>query len=390
MVRGVYPSLGAFFEADIEEPEEILFGVHRGEVAGLLAMTNYGKSTALLNATLSLAAGEACWPLVPEASEPRRILYIDSESPATCARADLRKMIHGVTNSRVAKENFVIVVDASINGEPLNLSRNEHFKRIVALGKIHRADLVIVDTAASTFELQDENSNAEVTKRVMNPLKRLAREVNCAVFFTHHIGKGNETQTGEAAYRGRGASAFGALSRVIFTIERDAKKGTEYIVLSCAKIKGQPFEPVLMKLNMDTRWFEICAERPESKPESLTAQDVAAFVAEQIEARTKDIKNHFKDRASARTVADRIADAEHLGLIMKPNEQAPWSLCNGKKAHFEDSAQLITESTGAAPVQLCNSYKGLHSCTVRVKWWLKRGVFLLSELWRGGATPYTL
>jgi hypothetical protein len=210
-----------------------------------------------------------------------------------------------------------------INGSPLNLSKPDHFKRVVALANSHRADLVVIDTAASAFELQDENSNAEVTRRVLNPLKQLARECNCAVIFTHHMGKATETQTGEGAYRGRGASAFGALSRTIFTLERDAKKGLEYIVLNCAKVKGQPFEPVLMKLNIDTRWFELCDKKPEARPEPPTAQEVADFVAGQDEARTEDIKKHFASRGSARTIDNRIKDAARLGLIMKPNQKAP-------------------------------------------------------------------
>src|SRR5262249_18379109 len=139
---------------------------------------------------------------------------------------------------KTARQNFMIIVDASIKESPLSLSKPDHFKYIMALAKYYHVDLVGVDTAASAFELMDENSNAEVTRRVMNPLKQLAREANCAVIFTHHIGKSNETQTGEGAYRGRGASAFGALSRTIFTLERDPKKGSEYIVLTCAKIKG--------------------------------------------------------------------------------------------------------------------------------------------------------
>ena len=261
-------------------------------------------------------------------------------------------MIQGVSNINAAKENFIPVVDATINGTPLNLSKPDHFKHIVALAKTHRVDLVAVDTAASAFELQDENNNAEITRRVMNPLKHLARDGNCAVIFTHHIGKANETQTGEGAYRGRGASAFGALSRTVFTLERDVKKGPEYIVLSCAKIKGQAFEPVLMKLNHETRWFELCDEKPEAKPHPPTTQEIADFVVEQGEARTDDIKKHFAGRASARTISDRIAEAERLKLIAKPNQQAPWRVCNGRNGHLTALPQTADKSRVTGSVQL--------------------------------------
>jgi hypothetical protein len=335
-VTGVYLNLNAFFNAKFAEPEQILFGLHRGEVAGLLAVTNYGKSTKLLNDALSIAAGEKLWPLASIVPQPRRVLYLDFESPVSRAKADLQTMIRGISNGQEARQNFMIVVDASIRESPLSLSKPDHFKYVVALAKHHRAHLVVIDTAASAFELMDENSNAEVTRRVMNPLKQLAREVNCAVIFTHHIGKSNETQTGEGAYRGRGASAFGALSRTIFTLERDTKKGPEYIVLTCAKIKGQPFEPVLLKLNHETRWFETCDEKPEARPQPPTAQEIAEFVKAHPST-TADLCEQYKERASKRTVEQRIRDAERLGLIFKPNQKAPWCFRNSKN---DDSLPL--------------------------------------------------
>jgi hypothetical protein len=360
-IKGVYTTLDALFAAQIDEPEQILFGVHRGEVASMFAITNYGKTTLLNNIALSIAAGEALWPLASFIPKPRRVLYIDSESTASLTRADLQTMIRGISNSKASRENFALVVDASINGSPLSLSRPEHFKWIVALAKSHKADLVVIDTAASAFELQDENSNAEITRRVMNPLKQLASLADCAVIFTHHIGKANETQSGEAAYKGRGASAFGALSRTIFTIEKDAKKGQEYIVLSCAKVKGQPFEPVLLKLNRDTRWFEMCSDGPSAKPEPLTAQEVAAFVEKRTEARTAEICEHFEQRAGRRTIEDRIREAERLGLITKENQKAPWHFRNDENGHSSDSGEVTAESTdkefpqSANPIRDCGN-----------------------------------
>jgi replicative DNA helicase len=314
-IQGFYPSLEALIAADLSEAEEIFYSVRRGDVAGLLAVTNYGKTTLLLNLALKLTAGEICLPLADEVLTPRRVLWLDFETPPVQLRRDILTMLQRIDNPALAKQNFIIGVDASINGEPLNLSRVEHFKRVMAWARGYKVDLVVVDTAASAFELQDENSNAEVTRRVLNPLKRLAREANCAVVFTHHIGKANETQTGEAAYRGRGASAFGALSRVIFTLEKDSAKGPEYVVLSCAKAKGESIQPTLMRLNILTRWFEVCQEAPTAKPVAPTAQEIADFVAEQEQARTEDIATHFKGRASARTIVYRVTEAERLGLI---------------------------------------------------------------------------
>jgi hypothetical protein len=328
-VSGVYSNLNAFFNAEFEEPEAILTGLHRGEVGGLLAVTNYGKSTELLNVALSIAAGQKLLPLASNVPQPRRVLYLDFESPASRAKADLQTMIRNISNVQEAKENFMIVVDAYFKVSPLCLSNPEHFNYIEELAKFHRADLVVIDTVASAFELADENSNAEVTRRVMNPFKRLAREVKCAVIYSHHIGKANETQSGDGAYRGRGASAFGALSRTIFTLERDAKKGPGYVVLSCPKIKGEGFEPVLLKLNQEMRWFEVCADKPEAKLEPPTVQEIAEFAKAQPST-TAEIYEYFKGRAGRRTVEQRIQEANNLGLIFKQNQKAPWAFRNGQ------------------------------------------------------------
>lgn len=360
-VHGFYPSLDALFDADLYEPEEIMRAVRRGEVTGLMAVTNYGKSTVLFNASLSLAAGEVCFPLTSFASTPRRILYLDFENPAAMLRSDLQTMLRQIKHREIAQGNFIPVVDASVKGEPLRLSRADHFKVVIAWTKACKADLVVIDTAASAFELQDENSNAEVTRRLMNPLKKLASEANCAVVFTHHIGKANETQATEGAYRGRGASAFGALARTILTIERDAKKGDGYIVLSTQKAKGPAFEPTLMRLNRETRWFELCDEKPEAKPEPPSAHEIAEFVREKVEARTEEIKYHFTNRASDRTIANRIREAAKLKLIFKPNQQVPWRVCKGEDGYFEGFSEITEESIASDSMQACNPYKELHT-----------------------------
>jgi hypothetical protein len=185
----------------------------------------------------------------------------------------------------------------------------------------------------------------------MNPLKRLAREADCAVKFAHHIGKANETVNSEGAYKGRGGSTFGGLSRTVFTLEKDAKHGAGYIVLNCAKIKGVKFEPALMKLNQETRWFELCGEKPVEKSLPPTAQEIAGFVRANGEAQTGEIQNYFKNRAVARTIADRIKEAEHIGLISKVNQKAPWRLCNVKNDNLAYAPQRSESSMDSLFVQ---------------------------------------
>ncbi len=314
-INGEYETLDDLFTAELRHPERILFGLHRGEVGGLIAVTNLGKSTVLFNTSLALACGDVCQPLASEAAMPRRVLYLDFETPASMLRDDLSVMLRNVSDPQLARTNFKCIVECQIDGDPLCLSIPSHFEWIVERASAHRSDLVIVDTAASGFEIYDENSNAEVTKRIMKPLKKLAIEANCGVLFTHHEGKGEESKTGVRAYRGRGASAFGALSRVVFNLEKEETKGEGYVSLKCGKVKGEHFEPVLMRLDFARRWFTICEQQPAPDRRALTVQDIADYAESALRVITrKELIEGFKMHPT-RTIERRIDEAIRLGMI---------------------------------------------------------------------------
>lgn len=325
MMRGFYPSLDALLKEQTTQVEEILPGVRRGQVAGLVSITNIGKTTLLLNLSLSLAAGESWPPFLLSASEPRRVMFIDFEATAAELRADTETMLQRISNREAALKNFIPIVDAFYSDEPLQLSKPTHFDRIVSYAQSYKVDLVIVDTCGAAFNVKDENANAEVTRCIMKPLNTLARKANCGVWFSHHHGKPNENSNSDSAYYGRGASAFGALSRSIYTLASDWKKGEGYVVLKCAKSKGFTFEPTLLRLNPETRWFEVCDVRHDTKQAGLTAQDIADYVKEKGQAHSDVICQHFAARTSERTIRDRIKEAADIKLIVKPKKNAPWS-----------------------------------------------------------------
>jgi replicative DNA helicase len=360
---GFYDSLHTFLGADHKVPEQIIFGVHRGEVAQLAAVTNYGKSTLLLNLSLSLAGGQMCLPLLPAPPpSPRRIVYVDCESSASRLKADLQIMLREISNAQLARDNFVPVVDAEIASLTLNLSNEAHLKLLTNFARYYKADLVVIDTMSSGFELHNENDNAEINRRVMNPLKKLARDVDCAVIFAHHIGKSNEAQSGEGAYKGRGGSTLGALSRTVFTLEKDAQHGAGYIVLKCAKTKGEAFDPILLKLNRQTRWFEVCDEKPVIKA-GLTAQDIEIFVQAKGAVSTTDVCEYFKDDASERTIKERVKQAEAMKLIKKDGNKRTdkWISCLSPRVEDEsedpESAPTDENEDDEELVQECSSYR---------------------------------
>lgn len=314
-ISGFYESLSSMFSANIEEPEEIFFGFRRGEVGQLTSVTNLGKTTLILNACLSLAAGEKCPPLIEAPTKPKRVLYVDFESTRGSFRKYISRMLDQIENTKLAKENFVPWIDASIGSDPLILSRPEHIAEVTAMAKDLDIDLVVVDPIAAAFMMDNENDNAEVNRRIMRPLKELATKTNASVLFSHHIGKPNESPNVEAAYLGRGASNFGALSRAVYTLVRDGKKGDGYVVLRCSKTKGPKFQDTLMRLNPETYWFERCNERP-TIVTALTVQEVADFVGIQDrKVKAEEIIEKFASRASDTTVKRRLATAIKYGLL---------------------------------------------------------------------------
>ena len=316
---GIYSSLLDLLTADIPEAEEIVFGIGRGEVGMLVSITNVGKTTLMLNLALSLAAGQPYLPLAPEVAKPRRVLYCDFEARASKQKPYLEKMLQKMGNDESAAMNVIPFNTPVLNDEQMNLSNPAHMKYVTDYAKAHGADLIIIDTVGAAFDLSDENSNAEVTRRALKPLIRMAREANTAVLFCHHSGKPTESHTNEKAYAARGASAWGGLSRAVFLLTRDKKKGQDYVVLECVKIKGQSFDPQLLQLNRDVAWFEVCNERPEIEKD-LTAQEIAEFVNGKGEAKRQEILEHFKGRSSKETMDRRLEDAVKYGFIDKPQK----------------------------------------------------------------------
>ncbi len=329
VASGFYSSFRDLLDDKVIETEEILLGIRRQEVALVISSTNIGKTTLILNTALSACAGQTCLPLLPGnlAATRRKIAYFDFEATRSVLRSDVNKMLRKIENREATESNFITVVDATIGGEPLNFTNAVHLQFAVDFCKENNVDIAVFDTLSASFDLINENDNAEVKRKIMRPLKQFAIEANCAVIAVHHKGKRNENDTNEESYSGRGASAFGALARTVYTLTKDKQKGEGYIVLTLAKSKGAKMQPTLLHLNPETRWFETCSEQPIIKVEPPTAEEIRNFVSQQQMVTTSDIQEYFHSRAGKRTISERIKVAEGLKLIEKESKYAPWKVC---------------------------------------------------------------
>lgn len=368
--RGFFSSLDDLLQAEVVESEEIFLGVRRRQIAQLVSGTNIGKTTLALNLSLSLAAGETCLPLLPPSlATPRKVCYLDFEATASEFKDDLRTMLSNLSNDNeeIARRNLFPIVDASIGGDLLNLSLPAHFDRVRGWARLNEIDLLVVDNLSAAFSLLSENDNAEVKRRIIDPLKRMAVDCNCAVLIIHHKGRTSESDFKDGVYMGRGASNLANLSRTVFTLTKDEQKGPGYVVLRMEKSKGSALEPTLLKLSAENRWFLICQDKPSAKkPEPLTAQEIADFVGEKGEVKTSSILEHFSERAKTRSIEARIDDAVRAGLINKGKRGIYISIESATSANAQTEEWIEDESNqqvggdpqSAAPIGSADCGKG--------------------------------
>jgi hypothetical protein len=307
-----------FSAIEFTETEKILFELGRGEVGVLIAATNIGKTTLALNLAISLAAGDIFPPIVTENTEPKRVIVIDGETTSSRLQWNIQRMLASLAEDKqqLVKENLFIINEPLLDA-PFQLSTGKHMEALIEEMRSLQPDLIIVDTLSALFSLNSENDNAEVTKRVMRPLDLLAKETNSAVLVLHHVGKqSEESLVAVRAYRGRGASAIGAHARLVLLLQRDSRD-KECVVLSCAKVKGERFDDVLLRLDNNSRWFYLMDESPEpiQSKYQLVVDTVRAF--NQPTSR-KEIEKSLIGRVSSSNLTVHLKEAIRRGDLKSP------------------------------------------------------------------------
>jgi RecA-family ATPase len=249
-------TFGELQELDLPKRNEIIKGLAPYENGLLNAVTNVGKTTLIRNLAISLILGLP-FPPLSDGGKQYRVAIIDSEDTLSFLRYDVSNMSKNYTyeEKNLIRENLYVICDISFGDEDLKLNKQEHFNRIVSDLTEFKPDIIFVDTISASFAIRNENDNSEVKECVMKPLKRLAHLTKAAVLVSHHIGKAKieDGATRENAHKGRGASAFSDLSRVVFNLEKD--RVNDSVILSCAKLKGEKFDDTVLNYEKERRWF---------------------------------------------------------------------------------------------------------------------------------------
>jgi len=316
---GFYGSLKELHAKETVPAEDLMIGVRRRQVTIFASVTSVGKSTIMLNHALAAAGGQRWLPLLPEAPQkPLKIVFVDAESTDDELKKDTMTMLRSIGNREIAIENFIPVVDAQIDGEPLDLSKRKHFEQVKRFLKYHQPDIAILDTISALFTLYSENDNAEVVRKIIRPLKELANAGNCAIWASHHIGKSGESDEAEKAYRGRGASAFGANVRGVINLTKEKVLGDGYVKLELGKSKGNKIEPVILKLDFGRRTFDLCAPREEAAVERRTNYQQVIGIFNGQPLKTKEIKEQLTGKISGSAIDEILKIAVTHGDLFKP------------------------------------------------------------------------
>jgi hypothetical protein len=347
----VFLSLEEFMSISISNDAPIAFTLKRGEIGLLSAVTNRGKSTLIRNALLSLACGKEFFPMV-ESGKPRKVLLLDFETSLERLQPDLRSMTRHFTSEemRLVAENFFVMCEGRINEDPISLSKYQHSLEVQQFARIKKIDLIVVDTLSAAFDLRNENDNAEVTRLALKPLRNLAQKVGSSLIAVHHIGKsGSEgaNQT-EGAYKGRGASAFGAYATAVFNLYAD-KSDTSLITLDCAKRKdgGENFSK-LFKLDMSLRWFQPVNSSQVQK--ILTNEELILEVFHTLNRplKRREMVGQLKGKVTESAIDRWLKDAFAKGIIVKAQYgfYSLKELCQSEKTeHAERIENLFDDNT---------------------------------------------
>lgn len=320
LTAGCYRSLRAFLDAEIPEPEEILSGLRRGEVAALIADDAQAKTTLLLRLGLALAGGRMDAPFVPARDVSRRVVYLSGDA----APPRLHRLLHSLTSRledwQAAQTNFVPLIDLHVENKRLDLSCGAHWQAVSAFLIEQPPDVILVDAARFTTL---EGAGQKVTKQfLMGQWKLLAEQLDCAVVIAQTTGKANRLRQTAIANVSDSADA-------IYHLSSDSRHGSDYRLLSCEQSRWEVPETVSLRLAEAEHWFQVIPPEEAAasrKSASPTVAELVAFIEAKRSAYPEAITQHFEERATPSQVARLIRDAELLGWIMRRHRDMPWQL----------------------------------------------------------------
>jgi RecA-family ATPase len=141
-------------------------------------------------------------------------------------------------------------------------------------------DLIVIDTQAEAFDLENENDNgAKGAGLVIRAMRKIAKRTGGAVIMIHHTAKSGEEANQRRDY-GRGASRLATAMRYVVRFDQSKDSGSRFIkgeiTVENVKSKGPKFydgEKVHFSHNAEHRWMEYGGTK--SPAEFVPVEDTA-------------------------------------------------------------------------------------------------------------------
>lgn len=265
-----------------------------GMIHWLSAPPGLGKSTVAYNIVTALAEGQALWGF--PVAKPCKTLYVDLESGDFVLAAKLERLYKG---SPRVRGGLLFLKDIRLPGEVADLVR---------FCQAQAVDLVVFDTAARTFRLEDENSNSEVG-RTITPILDAIKNAGIASLVIGHTSKGG---TGA-----RGASATEGNVDVTLSLElHRGKIGDKDALISLSvrkhKLLGFPAPLILERIGEDQFRAVDAATVPNDAPTPTASLRCAADLLAYLEARPNcparygEIVSAMRGKGHAEATAKRV------------------------------------------------------------------------------------
>ncbi len=257
----------------------------RGAVSMLSAPGARAKTTWLLACALACASGR---PLLDAHvfGGPLGVLYLSTEDSTDEIALRLRAAMHhyGLSNAEVPKLHVIgtnqwglSLLRSATGGAPL-IDPAGWNALIAELDHI-KPDVLVIDPLINVMGGVDVSNNSAAAL-LMGRLAGLAAMRRIAIMIAHHVAKGRDPASAEAAM---GAASFVNLSRIAMSIERLAEKEASQIAVPSWKAKSI-FRVSGTKQNYsspdaDDRWFQILTvEIQNQQPPIYTTGDKVAVI----------------------------------------------------------------------------------------------------------------
>jgi hypothetical protein len=205
----------------------------------VLAAGGVGKSMLGLTVALFAAAGRDFGPFKIEKPVKVAFLSVEEDDEEIDRRMAAAKRYYGFVDADFGGRLHKITI-----GDPGLLAaadREGSIRPTPKLGHLHQQlkalaiDLLIIDPFVEVWE-GEENSNMHM-KAVATMLRGIARDIGAALLLMHHIRKGTVIP-GDVDV-GRGGSALGNLTRLVFTMMRMTKEMAEALGLTEGERRGK-------------------------------------------------------------------------------------------------------------------------------------------------------